>query len=78
MFTVSGAGSDLNLISLLHFPPTRDCQTDPTCCLCMDCFEHSEHKTHKYRVSSHHLAVLLERLYNCLGVGRCVELYGTR
>jgi len=28
----------------------KDCQTDPTCCLCMDCFEHSDHKNHRYRL----------------------------
>lgn len=28
----------------------KDCQTDPTCCLCLECFEKSEHKKHNYRM----------------------------
>ena len=29
----------------------RDCAVDPTCVLCMQCFEKSVHKKHKYKVS---------------------------
>ena len=29
----------------------RDCGTDPTCVLCMDCFQNGEHRKHRYRVS---------------------------
>ena len=29
----------------------RDCSTDPTCVLCVDCFKASIHKGHKYRMS---------------------------
>lgn len=30
----------------------RDCGADPTCVLCVECFQHSIHQQHKYRVSS--------------------------
>ena len=29
----------------------RDCSTDPTCVLCVDCFKASAHRGHKYRMS---------------------------
>lgn len=29
----------------------RDCGADPTCVLCVECFQHSIHRQHKYRVS---------------------------
>ncbi|KAK2704905.1 E3 ubiquitin-protein ligase UBR2-like isoform X2 [Artemia franciscana] len=29
----------------------RDCGTDPTCVLCVDCFKRSAHKQHRYRLS---------------------------
>lgn len=29
----------------------RDCAIDPTCVLCMDCFQDSVHKSHRYKVS---------------------------
>ncbi|XP_077493255.1 E3 ubiquitin-protein ligase UBR2-like isoform X3 [Amblyomma americanum] len=29
----------------------RDCNLDPTCILCVDCFKSSEHKNHKYKMS---------------------------
>lgn len=28
----------------------RDCAIDPTCVLCMDCFQDSVHKSHRYKV----------------------------
>ncbi|KAF3844844.1 hypothetical protein F7725_008007 [Dissostichus mawsoni] len=31
----------------------RDCAIDPTCVLCMDCFQDSVHKTHRYKVGMH-------------------------
>ncbi|XP_075049273.1 E3 ubiquitin-protein ligase UBR1 [Mixophyes fleayi] len=30
----------------------RDCAIDPTCVLCMDCFQNSIHKTHRYKMHS--------------------------
>ncbi|XP_052769327.1 E3 ubiquitin-protein ligase UBR2-like isoform X1 [Mya arenaria] len=30
----------------------RECATDPTCVLCMDCFQASPHKKHRYRMST--------------------------
>ncbi|KAF6024218.1 UBR2 [Bugula neritina] len=30
----------------------RDCAYDPTCVLCMQCFEKSAHKSHKYRINT--------------------------
>ena len=30
----------------------RDCGADPTCVLCVECFQHSIHRQHKYRVSN--------------------------
>ena len=30
----------------------RDCGIDPTCVFCIDCFQNSAHKHHKYRVNS--------------------------
>ncbi|ELT88826.1 hypothetical protein CAPTEDRAFT_153753, partial [Capitella teleta] len=30
----------------------RDCGTDPTCVLCMDCFQHSAHKKHRYKMAA--------------------------
>ncbi|XP_052273758.1 E3 ubiquitin-protein ligase UBR2-like isoform X2 [Dreissena polymorpha] len=30
----------------------RECATDPTCVLCMDCFQASVHKKHRYRMST--------------------------
>ena len=29
----------------------RVCATDPTCVLCINCFQKSQHRNHKYRVS---------------------------
>ncbi|OTF77670.1 E3 ubiquitin-protein ligase UBR1-like protein, partial [Euroglyphus maynei] len=29
----------------------RDCSSDPTCVLCVDCFKHSVHREHRYRIS---------------------------
>ncbi|KAH9526728.1 E3 ubiquitin-protein ligase ubr1, variant 2 [Dermatophagoides farinae] len=29
----------------------RDCSSDPTCVLCVDCFKHSVHRQHRYRIS---------------------------
>ena len=40
----------LLLLLLFRLYLIRDCQTDPTCCLCLSCFENSEHKNHRYRV----------------------------
>nr|3NY1_A Chain A, E3 ubiquitin-protein ligase UBR1 [Homo sapiens]3NY1_B Chain B, E3 ubiquitin-protein ligase UBR1 [Homo sapiens] len=28
----------------------RDCAIDPTCVLCMDCFQDSVHKNHRYKM----------------------------
>lgn len=28
----------------------RDCAIDPTCVMCMDCFQGSVHKSHRYKV----------------------------
>lgn len=28
----------------------RDCAIDPTCVMCMDCFQASVHKSHRYKV----------------------------
>ncbi|KAK3092305.1 hypothetical protein FSP39_001069, partial [Pinctada imbricata] len=30
----------------------RDCANDPTCVLCIDCFQRSAHKKHRYRMST--------------------------
>nr|XP_032821084.1 E3 ubiquitin-protein ligase UBR2-like isoform X2 [Petromyzon marinus] len=30
----------------------RECAADPTCVLCMDCFQQSVHRTHRYRMST--------------------------
>ncbi|XP_050407008.2 E3 ubiquitin-protein ligase UBR2 isoform X1 [Patella vulgata] len=30
----------------------RDCATDPTCVLCINCFQKSSHKQHRYRMST--------------------------
>uniref|UniRef100_UPI00358E1268 E3 ubiquitin-protein ligase UBR2 n=1 Tax=Myxine glutinosa TaxID=7769 RepID=UPI00358E1268 len=30
----------------------RECAVDPTCVLCMDCFQQSIHKTHRYRMNT--------------------------
>uniref|UniRef100_H2ZUK3 E3 ubiquitin-protein ligase n=1 Tax=Latimeria chalumnae TaxID=7897 RepID=H2ZUK3_LATCH len=30
----------------------RDCAIDPTCVLCMDCFQNSIHKNHRYKMNS--------------------------
>jgi E3 ubiquitin-protein ligase UBR2 len=30
----------------------RECGTDPTCVLCVDCFKKSEHRNHKYKMST--------------------------
>ncbi|KAL8590352.1 hypothetical protein ACOMHN_006468 [Nucella lapillus] len=30
----------------------RDCANDPTCVLCISCFQRSQHKNHKYRMST--------------------------
>ncbi|XP_076464873.1 E3 ubiquitin-protein ligase UBR2-like isoform X2 [Babylonia areolata] len=30
----------------------RDCANDPTCVLCINCFQRSQHKNHKYRMST--------------------------
>ncbi|XP_071961938.1 E3 ubiquitin-protein ligase UBR2-like isoform X2 [Antedon mediterranea] len=30
----------------------RECAMDPTCCLCVTCFQNSRHKNHKYRMTS--------------------------
>ncbi|XP_015206315.2 E3 ubiquitin-protein ligase UBR1 isoform X1 [Lepisosteus oculatus] len=30
----------------------RDCAIDPTCVLCMDCFQNSVHKSHRYKMHS--------------------------
>ncbi|XP_070180013.1 E3 ubiquitin-protein ligase UBR2-like isoform X1 [Littorina saxatilis] len=30
----------------------RDCANDPTCVLCINCFQKSKHKNHKYRMST--------------------------
>lgn len=32
-------------------PFCRDCAIDPTCIMCMDCFQDSVHKSHRYKVS---------------------------
>lgn len=31
----------------------RDCAIDPTCVMCMDCFQGSVHKSHRYKVGVH-------------------------
>ncbi|MGH0170906.1 UNVERIFIED_CONTAM: hypothetical protein FKN15_077222 [Acipenser sinensis] len=31
---------------------TRDCAIDPTCVLCMDCFQNSVHRNHRYKMHS--------------------------
>ncbi|XP_033122637.1 E3 ubiquitin-protein ligase UBR2-like, partial [Anneissia japonica] len=30
----------------------RECAMDPTCCLCVTCFQNSRHKNHRYRMTS--------------------------
>ncbi|XP_078462123.1 E3 ubiquitin-protein ligase UBR2 isoform X2 [Lampetra planeri] len=30
----------------------RECAMDPTCVLCMECFQHSVHKSHRYRMNA--------------------------
>ena len=52
-------------------PPSsflRDCQTDPTCCLCLSCFENSEHKNHQYQ------SMCVPEPGTCSLVTRCTTL----
>lgn len=46
----------------------RDCQTDPTCCFCMECFEHSEHKNHNYRVWCHYYITYVTNISYCTAI----------
>jgi len=32
----------------------RECEMDPTCVLCVDCFKQSQHKNHKYKIRTSH------------------------
>lgn len=37
----------------------RDCAIDPTCVMCMDCFQDSVHKSHRYKVGVHRNVCIL-------------------
>ena len=40
----------------------RDCGVDPTCVLCINCFQNSAHNTHRYKVFVEYLIMIIEKL----------------